>query len=34
MNNNTTSIFNLLNENISQNNNIDNIVNISELRNV
>ena len=34
MNNNTTSIFNLLNENISQNNNIDNIGKTSELRNV
>ena len=34
MNNNITSIFNLLKENTLQNNNIDNIGNISELRNV
>ena len=33
MNNKTTSIFNLLNDNSSINNNIDNIGNISELRN-
>ena len=33
MNNKTTSIFNLLNDNSSINNNLDNIVNISELRN-
>ena len=33
MNNNITSIFNLLNDNSSINNNIDNIGNISELRN-
>ena len=34
MNNNSTSIFNLLNENTSTNNNIDNIGKTSELRNV